>query len=239
MELPLECLLPIHVLGRMRWYSFSLAVALAVSLALANLGRSEDFIYWSTINSKQIELDRLWKTASHLQLRSPEMEFLQYGRFSQKFLRVTGDKWTLGVHPAIEFKRAAPGDSWANDYRVEVEASGNFNLSDGATLSTRTRWEFRLKDGSGSEVFHRVRQLFRATWKLEGLGPVDSYAMANEVFYELDQGQIVANRYFPVSIGFKSMGNVKTGAYLMYLSQRSKATDNWSGSYVIGIDFKF
>jgi len=200
---------------------------------------ADDTHFWATFNTNGYHLNGNWKTASHLQVRSPEFEFLQYGRFSQKFLRVAGDKWTLGAHPAIEFKRSAPGDSWDNDYRIEVEASGNFKLNSGPTLSTRSRWEFRVKDGSGSDVFHRVRQQFKATWKREGLGPIDSYTLANETFYELDQGQIVANRFFPLSVGFKTAGGLKTGAYLMYLSQRSKSTDDWSGFYVVGMDFKF
>lgn len=212
-------------------------VVAIVGLPLACLADGK--LYWATINTQGIQLNGNWKTASHIQSRSPELEFLQYGRFSQKFLRAIGDKWTLGVNPAIEFRRGAPGDSWANDYRIEIEASGNFSLGKGPTLSTRSRWEFRLKDGSGSEVFHRVRQLFRSTWKLEGLGPIDSYTLANEIFYELDQGQIVANRVFPLYVGIKSSGKLKTGAYLMYFSQRSKSTDDWSGNYVLGMDFKF
>ncbi len=212
---------------------------LILALATSCGSWAGDTRYWATFNTSGHHLNDDWKTASHLQLRSPELEYLQYGRFSQKFMRTVGDKWTLGAHPAIEFKRDGPGDSWDNDYRIEVEASRSFKLDGGPSLSTRSRWEFRVKDGSGSEVFHRVRQRFRATWKLEGLALIDSYAVANEVFYELDQGQIVANRFFPLSFGFKSSGKLKSGAYLMYLSQRSRATDEWSGSYVVGLDFTF
>ena len=100
-------------------------------------------------------------------------------------------------------------------------------------------WEFRLKDGSGSQVFHRVRQQFKATWKLSGLPAIDSYSIADEGFYELDRGQITANRFIPVSLGFKSSGKIKTEAWLMYFSRRSGSTGNWTGSYVAGAGFKF
>lgn len=199
----------------------------------------DDLRYWTSFNTQGVSLDEHWKTASHLQMRSPGLEFLQYGRFSQKFLRTVSDEWTLGAHPAIEFKRGSGGDSWANDYRIEIEATGKFDFGKGAALSTRSRWEFRLKDGRGGEVFHRVRQQVKATWKLEGWRSLDSYTLGNEMFYELDRGQIVTNRFFPLSVGFASSGKVKTGAWLMYFSQRSNATGAWTGSYVLGADFKF
>jgi hypothetical protein len=103
-----------------------LLAALSFAISVSCFG--DELIFWTTFNTKGAQLNDVWKTASHLQLRSPEMEFLQYGRFSQKFLRAVNDKWTLGAHPAIEFKRSSGGDSWANDYRIEIEASGKFEL---------------------------------------------------------------------------------------------------------------
>ncbi len=217
---------------------YLLASAVLASLSFTCL--ADDTRYWVSVNTKGTFLSDQWKTGSHFHFRSSELEYLHYGRFSQRFLKSHGDKWTLGAHPAVEFNRSVDGGPWKNDYRVELEATGNFSLGGGPTLSTRSRWEFRLREGRGNEVIHRARQLFKLTWKMEGMGVVDSYGLANEVFYELDQGQIVANRFFPVTIGFKSSkGGLRTRAHLMYLSQRSKSTDNWSGSYVIGLDFNF
>jgi|TARA_B110000495_G_scaffold200678_1_gene216409 hypothetical protein len=213
-------------------------IALAIGgLSFACLG--DDVRYWSSVTTQAVELNENWKTASFAQIRSPELEFLQYGRFSQKFLRAMGEKWTFGAHPAIEYKRSSGGDPWVNNYRLEVEAVGKFKLSGGPALSTRSRWEFRLKDGKGSETFHRIRQQIKATWQLESLGPVESYTFWDELFYELDQSQIVANRFVPLSIGLKSTGTLRKSAWLMYFSQRSKATERWTGSYVMGMDFKF
>ncbi len=132
----------------------SLIATLSLGISFSCLG--DNLEYWATFNTKKVLLSEDWKTASHLPLRSPELEFLQYGRFSQKFLRAVNERWTLGAHPAIEFKRNSGGDSWTNDYRIEIEATGKFQLEKGPNPGPRIR-EDSTPFGSGFDWVRLMR----------------------------------------------------------------------------------
>lgn len=114
-------------------------IALAIGgLSFACLG--DDVRYWSSVTTQAVELNENWKTASFAQIRSPELEFLQYERFSQKFLRSMGEKWTFGAHPAIEYKRSSGGDPWVNDIALRLRPSGSSSSAEVDLYTLERDW---------------------------------------------------------------------------------------------------
>lgn len=207
------------------------------ALALAPLSSADDFsALWLTGNSATIEINDSLSTKSHLEIRLPDVERIGYVRFSQKFYTALGNGWKLGTHPVFENSRK--GDDWASTYRFDLELNPKkFQLgSDGPTVSMRNRWELRWKEGKGSEIFHRIRQQTKMSWKLDD-SYFSSYSLGNELFFEEDKGKISMNRFYPVMLGTKHGDKVKASYYLLYQSKRVGTTSDWAGAYYLGASF--
>lgn len=206
---------------------------------IATIAKADDFgDSWLTINTPNIELSDSVSTKSHLEFRFPDSDTFGYYRFSQKVYTKLGDKWKLGTHPVFENSKS--GDNWKHTYRLDLELNpGKFKLSEnGPTISMRNRWELRWKEGKGSEIFHRIRQSTKASWKVD-LGPFSSYTVGNEVFFEEDKGKISMNRFYPVMLGTKIADKVKATYYLLYQSKRAGTSSDWSGAYILGASLSF
>ncbi len=191
---------------------------------------------WITANGASQDIGDNIKTKTQVELRLPDFEEIGYFKLSQKFTTKLSEKWSLGTHPVFESSKK--GDDWSNTYRLDLELNPTkFTLGEnGPSISMRNRWELRWKEGKGSEIFHRIRQQTKATWKLEG-GPFSSYSLANEIFYEEDKSEFTVNRFYPVMLGTKHADKVKASYYLLYQSKRVGTTSEWDGSFILGASF--
>lgn len=211
--------------------------ALAALASIPSLVQADDFsAAWITANSASQNLSDSISTKSHLELRFPDAEEFGYIRFSQKFYTKLGGEWKLGTHPV--FENSKKGDDWNSTVRLDLELNpGKIKVgNDGPTISMRNRWELRWKEGKGSEVFHRVRQQVKASWKAD-LGIFSSYSLANEFFFEEDKSKITMHRFYPIMLGTKHGDKVKASYYLLYQNKRSGTSSDWNGAYILGASF--
>lgn len=217
---------------------FPLAV---VSLLMSStICSANDAAYWLTVNSSDFEITENIKTRAHGEFRFPEAEYMSYFRLSQKFYTKLSKNWTLGTHPTIEGSRLRGSSDWKNTYRLDLELNPKkMKLGEnGPTLSLRNRWEVRWKEGKGSEVFNRIRQYSKVSWKT-GNNVVNSYAVANEIFYEVDKSMITMNRFYPVVLGVPIMEGVSSSFYFLYQTKRVGTSDSWNETYIGGVSLKF
>lgn len=215
----------------------SLLIFTATWLLLTSSFSEEGPDFWLTVNTLSSELWKDTKTKTHIQTRFPEFSEFTYFRISQKFSTKLNDKWSIGTHPVFESSKK--GDDWKNTYRLDLELNpSNFKLGRGGPrISMRNRWELRWKEGKGSEVFHRVRQSSKATWRING-GPFSSYSVGNEVFFEEDKGKITINSFYPIMLGSR-IGDRKISYYLLYQSKRSGTSSDWNSRYILGSSLSF
>ncbi|MCH6258610.1 DUF2490 domain-containing protein [Puniceicoccaceae bacterium K14] len=223
-----------------RLSKWALTLCFVLGFGLLSANGSEASATWLTANSPKLDLGNGWSTKSHTELRMPDLEYLSYVRISQKFNYKINDSWTLGTHPTLERSRSNTKSDWSNTYRFDLELNPKkIKIGEsGPTLSMRNRWELRWKEGKGSEIFHRVRQQSKLSWKLDNAF-VKSYSLGNEVFYEVDKERITLNRFYPIILGVDIFESVGTSFYLMYQSKRSGLSSDWNGTYVSGISLKF
>jgi len=213
------------------------AALLAAALAGASALADEQTGFWFSANAPAIELGSRMKTRTGVELRFSDGAGLAYRRFSQRFETKLGGGWTLGSSPVLESSKS--GDDWSDTYRIDLELNPRkFQLgARGPELSLRNRWEWRWKEGEGREIFHRLRHRSKLEWKLER-GPFDSFAIADEIFYETDKERLTANRFYPAMVGF-GLGEAKASLFLLYQSKRAGLSDDWDGEYILGAGLDF
>lgn len=210
---------------------------IAIGLLALSAQAEEGPDLWFTIIGPSFEVRDDTNTKTQVGLRFPEAEELSYYYVAQKFNTTLNENWSLGTHPFFEASKS--GDDWNNTYRLDLELNpSKFTLGKyGPIISMRNRWEFLWKDGKGSQIFHRIRQLSSASWKLD-MGPFTSYAIGNEIFFEEDKGKITMNRFYPITLG-SNIGQQKIAYYLLYQSKRTGTSDDWNGRYIIGSTLSF
>lgn len=220
---------------------YKLALLSLIILSALQCLRAEDPAeIWFSLDSFSIGLSEDWKTKTNFEARLPEAEFLAYLRLCQKFNYKLDDTWTLGTHPVLERSRSSSQSPYRDTYRLDLEANPKLKLGDTVTLSLRNRWELRWKEGKGDEIFHRARQQTQISWKLPRDFPlISSYAIANEVFYELDKSKITANRFYPLSVKLRGELSLSPSLYYMYQSKRRGLTSDWNGAHVFGLKTSF
>lgn len=210
------------------------AAGTLLSLVAVGSAQAEEIEeFWLTATTSSIELSDSLSTASSTELRSPGSGTISYVRFTQKFQTKLSNGWELGTNPVLE--NSKNGNQWNHTVRLDLELNpAKFNLGEnGPSISMRNRWELRWKEGQGSEIFHRIRQQTKATWKI-GKGPLTSYSVANEIFFEEDKGKITTNRFYPLMLGTKPSDKLKATYFLLYQSKRTGTTSDWSGGYYLG-----
>ncbi|EDY80458.1 hypothetical protein VDG1235_72 [Verrucomicrobiia bacterium DG1235] len=214
-------------------------LSILTAIFVSQVARADDWgDLWTTLNSGTTNLSDTFSTKSHLELRLPDTEEVGYVRFSQKFYTKLAKGWKLGSHPV--FENSKKGDDWNHTFRLDLELNpGKFKLGEkGPSISMRNRWELRWKEGKGSEIFHRIRQQTKATWKIDA-GPFKSYSIANELFFEEDKGKLTINRFYPIQLGSKLNEKIKATYYLLYQSKRAGTSSNWNGAYILGTSLSF
>lgn len=218
----------------------NIIIASIAFIAIASAVHAGDDLssFWLALNSPKSKLNDTFATKTHAELRFSDFETLGYYRLSQKFYTNLNSNWTLGSHPV--FENSKKGDHWNHTLRLDLELNPKKIAlgENGPTLNLRNRWELRWKEGKGSEIFHRIRQHTKLSWKLSS-GPFGTYAIGNEVFYETDKERLTINRFYPAILGANIGENIKGSFYLLYQSKRVGQSDDWNGEYILGTGLSF
>ncbi|KAF0093338.1 MAG: hypothetical protein E1N59_2932 [Puniceicoccaceae bacterium 5H] len=162
---------------------------------------------------------------------------LAYFRITQEFYYKPNAVWTLGVIPTYESVRSA-GD-WKDIYRVNLEASPTFKLSDKLSLKLRNWYEIRRKQDMGSKSYDRFRQQVAFTYAADWLPGLTSVSCSNEVFYDFNAERINQDRINPLKLNFKINDRCKTSVFYLYQAQRVGLSEDWTGTHVIGASTSF
>jgi len=232
-----------NILSKTKTSVRSVIVALTCfsALGIAQSGADEEMEeFWLTIKTPTIKLGDITKTKSYFHFQFRDFDNLNYFRIGQKFSHKISDNWTLATNPLLEESRAIGSSKWKYTYRLELELNpSKIKLGEnGPTWSTRNRWELRWKEGKGSEIFHRLRHESKLTWKLDGK-TFSAYSLGAEVFYETDKGMITGWYVYPAMLETKMFNKVPTVFYLNYNPKRVGTTDEWTHTYIAGIDMSF
>lgn len=196
--------------------------------------------FWLTLKSPTIKMGDYTTTKSYFHFQFRDGDNFNYFRVGQKFSHKIGENWSLSTNPLLEGSRSIGKSAWKRTYRLELELNPNkVKLGEnGPTWSMRNRWELRWKQGYGSEIFHRLRSENKLTWKIDSK-TFDSYALGWEIFYETDKGMITGHYLYPAIVGTKLFSKIPTKFYLLYNPKRIGTTDDWSNTYIAGMDLSF
>lgn len=198
--------------------------ALTALLLASPLQALESGEFWTTFNLTEFNKGQ-WETRSHMELHFPELEYLNYVRFSQKFFYRANDALTLGLHPVVNFSRSSEESDWAHTFRLDLEASYRFRVGK-LSGQTRSRYEVRRKEGSGSEAFDRFRQYTTLSYPANWLPGLTAIGVGYEAFFEFDDLRLSANRYYPIFTTFR-VKDIRIRPYLMYQTKRVGKTEDW------------
>ena len=223
----------------------SIRILMVTLLGMAGLAASsataQDYEeFWLTLKTPTVKLSDITKTKSYFHFQFRDGDNLNYFRVGQKFSHKLSDNWTLATNPLYEGSRNIGSSVWKRTYRLEIELNpAKIKLGENGPLwSMRNRWELRWKQGYGSEIFHRLRHESKLTWKLDGK-TFNSYALGAEVFYETDKGMITGFYVYPAMLEAKLFNKVPTVFYLNYNPKRIGTSDNWTNTYIAGMDISF
>ncbi len=209
-------------------------------LAASSASAQEYEELWLTVKTPTLKLSDITKTKSYFHFQLRDGDNLNYFRVGQQFSHKLSDSWTLATNPLYEGSRNIGSSDWKRTYRLELELNpSKIKLGEnGPSWSLRNRWELRWKEGKGSEIFHRLRHFSKLTWDIDGK-TINSFSVGAEVFYETDKGMITGYYFYPAMIGTKLFKKVPTTFYLLSNPKRIGTSNEWTDTYILGMDLSF
>ncbi|MDP0500273.1 MAG: DUF2490 domain-containing protein [Verrucomicrobiota bacterium JB022] len=211
----------------------ALIIGLA-SIAAPQL-RAEETQYWAAWTFPE------WQSGGFSTATALEQYHFDDGDFSffyigQKINYALNETWSIGAHPAVENWRR--DGRWQQYYRLELEVTPTFQLSDKLSLSLRNRYELRREEGEMGDSADRYRPLATVTYQAAWLPRMTSYSASYEMFYSFDAERPIVHRYSPIRLTFKLNENISTAVYYLYQSKRQGLSNEWDGTHVLGLSSK-
>ena len=194
-----------------------------------------DLQSWNTLTLVAYQ-DAAWKAQVFGENRYAGDVFLASWLVGPKVFYQANDHLELALGGTYQEVRSSEDADFNSVFRFEPEANLQLDLGSSFALDVRNRLEVRLTEvvGDGANVRYRARPRF--SWKPDGLGPLRSLAVANEVFWSFEGDYFAENRFFPVMASFALFDGASLGSYFMLRTRRGDPNADWGTDYLIGLN---
>ncbi len=207
-----------------------------VSPASAKLNGDGDFQYWD-ITSFEGRVNDRWKASMDAEFRfGNDVSKLYYQEDILALNYKVNDWFEIGPGYLQAFQlssKVGEENDWIAEYRPIINATVKMKWQ-GWDLSSRSRFEYRIFEDSGNDVFrYRNRFTFKSPWKWTTFH-INPY-LADEIFVQDGIG-FQTNRLY-LGVGIDLIAHVKGD--LFYLWQITDKAGDWMDLNVFGTKLKF
>lgn len=196
---------------------------------------------------------RIWLAYVVTQLKKEKVTFYSYGDMrwaeegdyvslwlvSQKMKYRFNSHLDLGGGYSYMEGRPKPGKAWNTQHWFELEATPKLSLAPDLNLILRNRWESRWIESRDFEPVFKSRHRLFLKYRTSFLPGMESMEISNEIFYNYTDGYVDENRFFPLSIHFKTSATTGFDVFCMMRSLRSASDQNWQTAYITGATFRW
>lgn len=158
-------------------------------------------------------------------------------QFNEQLSWKASKNFSLEIHYAyLHGRSVVPNSLWKWQHRLELEANPTFQLPCHYLIKTRNRLEIRrLQREPKTQYEFRQRTMFVVPF--EKWGPLKSFSLYNELFYNISTRLITQDRVCPCQLTFALSDKVDLDLFfLVYFFN----TDNvWKKSAVFGTQLNF
>lgn len=220
---------------RKRFYTRASLVTVVLGTALlANaqpVRAADDFGSWHALSVKFLDTEKWTLSAfGQLRFRDDSSELFAYQLSPQVIYKVS-PYLRLGMNYTYLPTKPPGGDDFLDQHRWETEINPRWPVNDWLTLELRNRFELRWLEGR-SDTNERSRHRPQATFRLKGLGPLESVFINNEFFYDYDAHRYNENRLVPLGLNFRVSDHVGFSTYYMLWSVRGGG--QWNNAHILG-----
>ncbi|MDP3071600.1 MAG: DUF2490 domain-containing protein [Opitutaceae bacterium] len=198
----------------------------------AATGRAgDDFGSWHALSARFLDNHRWTLTGvTQVRIRDDNSQLYAY-YFSPQAAFKASPYLRLGLNHTWLPAKPAGGRDFLLQRRWEIEATPRWPVKDWLTFELRNRLEIRRIEGR-PDINERSRHRPRATFRVKGLGPLESVFMDNEVFHDYDAHRITENRLVPLGLNFRA--NPQTAFAVNYLLRSVRSGGDWTHSHILG-----
>jgi len=193
-------------------------------------GNSTGFQWWSTANFK-VEVDEDWSVAFEEELRLGDNLFYHHSDIGLIYGGL--EDWVdVGFNFRRAYQRNDAGD-WQDENRPHLNVTFKDTFA-GVKWSTRSRFEFRDRDGREDIWRYRNRFMLELPWELTAL-KLKPY-VSEEVLINMDGSGFSSNRFIAGGV-IALARNVKLDLY--YLWQATRAGGGTDDVHALGTKLVF
>ncbi len=212
------------------------AVALSALIGALGTASGADFGTWNGVSVRTLDTEHLdLITIAQARLYNDSSELRQYFISQQVVLDVTRHLRT-GINYVFVPTRLSNSDSFIDQHRIEIDLTPRWSMGDRWAFDLRNRLEIGWVEGLAGTK-QRMRNRFGASYELRNVKPLHSIFAHEEVFYRLDQLEVIQNRLVPFGLKFQLSQHVGFNTY--YMLQSIKARGLWNNAHLIGTEFAF
>lgn len=192
-----------------------------------------DFQYWATAKAR-FDINKDWHGTVAEEFRIGDDAEKLYYRYTEMGIVYDGlaDWLSLGFNYRQVSERKGNGD-WIWENRPHLNLTFKGKLGELA-ISDRSRFEYRDKYNAKDMWRYRNKFTVKFPWELTPL-KLKPY-VAEEIFVNLDQSGIIANRFYS---GFSLKLAENLSGNIFYLWQAANSDHSWIDTHILGTQLEF